>query len=68
MWLRLKVWLTGGKAVWLKDYDGEITKSVAYIDPWGELYAFRYGDRRCMFNADGTVSGVSYVTKWKYVD
>ncbi len=39
-WLWAK--LTGGKLVWLRDVDGEVTLSIARRDPWGDLSAKRY--------------------------
>ena len=59
--------LTGGKVVWLQDYDGELTRTIAYKAGFGKMQA-----RRMMFtgkvtlNEDGTVSGKSYVHYWSY--
>lgn len=63
------VWafLTGGKVVWLQDYDGALTRTIAYKAGFGKMQA-----RRMMFtesvtlNEDGTVSGKSYVHYWSY--
>lgn len=61
--------ITGGKLVWLKDIDGEITKSIAYESPFGDLIAQRYyfRGRWVELLPDGTIEG-SYVKNWKYVD
>lgn len=62
--------ITGGKLVWLKDYDGEITKSIAYESPFGGLIAQRLWPFkiRCVeLLPDGTVKG-GYVKNWRYVD
>ncbi len=59
--------LTGGKVVWLQDYDGELTRTIAYKAGFGKMQA-----RRMMFtgkvtlNEDGTVSGKPYVHYWSY--
>ena len=58
---------TGGKVVWLKDHDGELTRTIAYKAGFGKMQA-----RRMMFtgkvtlNEDGTVSGKPYVDYWSY--
>ena len=59
--------LTGGKVVWLQDYDGELTRTIAYKAGFGKMQA-----RRMMFtgkvtlNEYGTVSGKPYVDYWSY--
>ena len=59
--------LTGGKVVWLQDYNGELTRTIAYKAGFGKMQA-----RRMMFtgkvtlNEDGTVSGKPYVDYWSY--
>ena len=59
--------LTGGKVVWLQDYNGKLTRTIAYKAGFGKMQA-----RRMMFtgkvtlNEDGTVSGKSYVDYWSY--
>jgi len=59
--------LTRGKVVWLQDYDGELTRTIAYKAGFGKMQA-----RRMMFtgkvtlNEDGTVSGKPYVDYWSY--
>lgn len=60
--------LTGGKLVWLRDFNGTCTKSIAYKNAFGELTAERWWPmaiRRVILNADGSIDG-SYVTNWKY--
>ena len=53
--------------MWLKDYDGELTRTIAYKAGFGKMHA-----RRVLFkgkvtlNEDGTVSGKSYVHYWSY--
>lgn len=64
-----KIWafLTGGKVVWLQDFGGELTRSIAYPAGFGKMQA-----RRMMFtnkvtlNPDGTTSAKSYVKFWSY--
>jgi hypothetical protein len=64
-WLWAK--LTGGKLVWLRDMDGEVTLSIARRDPWGDLSAKRYWPshiRTVRLLPDGKVDG-RYVKEWK---
>lgn len=61
-------WLTGGELVWLRDYDGTVTLTIARVDPWGYKTAERYWPykiRTVTLEADGTVSNNSYVELWK---
>jgi len=60
-------WITNGKLVWLEDYDGEVTLSIARKTPWNKLIAKRYwpsGIRFVVLLDDGNVEN-SYVKKWK---
>ena len=61
--------LTGGKLVWLKDYNERITLTIAYINPWGELFAERWWPwniHTVKLGADGEVLNGGYVKKWKF--
>ena len=63
---RIWAFLTGGKLVWLKDFDGEITLAIARKDPWGDMRAERhwpFSVRSVRLLPDGTVDG-SYVRFW----
>lgn len=67
------VWakLIGGKLVWLRDYDGEVTLTVAKLNPWGEWIAKRYfpfSIRQVRLMPGGKVSGASYVEDWKWAE
>lgn len=61
---RLWCWLTGGELVWLRDFDGEATLSIAYVNPWGERIAKRLLSN-VVLNDDGSTRGASYVKQWK---
>lgn len=61
---RLWCWLTGGELVWLRDFDGEIVLSIAYVNPWRERVAKR-NSHTVILNDDGSTKGVSYVKQWK---
>lgn len=61
-WLQAK--LTGGKLVWLLDFDGTITLAIAYTSPFGGLRAERWWPfrvREVYLAPDGYVTGASYV-------
>ncbi len=59
--------LTGGKVVWLKDYDGELTRTIAYKAGFGKMHAKRVMFKgKVTLNEDGTVSGKSFVRYWSY--
>lgn len=64
-----KLWslLTFQKVVYLLDFDGEVTKTVAKKTPFGYVakrwWPFPHGV--CLLKDDGTVFGGSYVTHWK---
>ena len=69
LWLIAK--LTGRRRVWLKDYDGKPTMSIATPNPFGGMTAKRHwphsiGDM-VFLNDDGTCRH-TYVTHWKYVE
>jgi len=58
--------LTGGKLVWLRDYDGQVTLSIARRDPWGEMRAERWWPwriRSVRLLEGGRVDG-GYVKEW----
>ena len=64
---RLWSFITGGKLVWLRDFDGELSLSIARIDPWGKMTAKRYWPyniKTVELLPDGTVDG-AYVRFWK---
>ena len=58
--------LTGGKVVWLQDYNGELTRTIAYKAGFGKMQARRMMFIKVTLNEDGTVSGKSYVHYWSY--
>lgn len=69
----MRVWakLTGGRLVWLKDHDGEVTLSIARVTVFGDIVAKRYWPfkiRQCVLMPDGSVRGGAYVHFWKYAD
>lgn len=69
MFIRLWAFLTGGKLVWLKDFDGETALSIARVDEFGEMRAERHWPfkiRTCVLLEDGVVAGSHYVHFWKY--
>lgn len=65
----IEIWafITGQKVVYLMDYDGYITKTVAKKTPFGyvakRLWPFNI--RNVLLLDDGTVAGLSYVKYWK---
>lgn len=64
-----KIWafLTGGKVVWLEDFDGELTRTIAYQIGEGKMQAMRMDFvRKAILEACGSVSYPSYVKKWWY--
>lgn len=67
--LRVLEFITKRKAVYLLDMDGEISMSLSYRSPFGNLTAERfwpYKVHMVVLNEDGSVSG-SCVIRWKYV-
>jgi len=65
-----EVWafLTGQKAVYLKDYDGEVTKTVAKRTPFGYVAKrmWPFNIRNVTLLEDGTVENGGYVHSWKW--
>ena len=64
-----KIWafLTGGEVIWLEDFDGELTKTIAYRIGKGKMQATRMAFvRKATLEPDGSVSFPSYVEKWWY--
>jgi hypothetical protein len=51
--------------VWLKDRDGEVNLRFARNTPFG-VTCVRFRKNICRLQPDGTVTGVPYVTEWKY--
>ena len=64
-----KLWslLTFQKVVYLLDFDGEVTKTVAKKTPFGYVAKrwWPFTHAVCLLKDDGTVFGKSYVTHWK---
>lgn len=58
--------LTGGKLVWLRDLDGEVTLAIARRDPWGDMRAERWWPFRirCVRLLPGGKVDGGYVTDW----
>lgn len=70
MIIRLWAFLTRRRLVWLRDHDGDVTLSIATIDPWGDMVAERhwpYKIRSVRLLPDGKVAPDCYVKEWKYV-
>lgn len=65
---RLWAFLTGQKIVWLKDVDGELTKTFAKKTPFGYKAKrwWPFNIRAVLLNPDGTVSHGAYVREWKF--
>jgi hypothetical protein len=64
---RIWCWITGGELVWLRDFDGDVTLSIAYTNAWGEKFAKRWWPtniRIVRLLDDGKVIG-GYVEDWK---
>lgn len=68
MIMRIWAWLTGGELVYLRDFDGEVSESIAYTNAWGEKSAYRYWATKihhvCLL-PDGTVQQPNYVKEWR---
>ncbi len=65
---RIYAFLTNRKLVWLQDFDGEETLSMARKSRFSGFIAERYwpfGIRTVRLLGNGIVDG-SYVKKWKY--
>lgn len=39
LWLKLIAYFTSQKLVWVKDWDGDTTLTLAKVNPWGEFCA-----------------------------
>ena len=69
MKLIMQLWamLSGGRLVWLRDHDGEVTLSISHTDPFGNTTAKRwwpYRIRVVKLMPDGAVCG-GYVEEWR---
>lgn len=64
---RIWCWITGGELVWLRDFDGEVTLSIAYTNPWGEKCAKRWWPTsiRTVRRLDGGKVDGGFVEGWK---
>ena len=63
MFFNIWAFLTKQKVVYLLDYDGEVTKTLAKKTPFGYV-AKRYwplNTRNCLLKEDGSIMGGSYV-------
>jgi hypothetical protein len=60
----VEIWakLTNQKVVYLKDHDGEVTKTVARCTPFG--YVARRHFQDVLLLPEGKVQGPIYVTAW----
>lgn len=57
--------LLGREVVYLRDFDGEIVRRLAWRNPFG-LFCYRHKQHGlCLLRDDGTVCGPSYVSDWK---
>lgn len=62
--------LLRGRVVWIKDFQGEAYKSIAYKNPfgmWCRVY-WLWAVGHCVLLDDGTVdprSGSSYIKEWR---
>lgn len=65
---KIIAWLTGGKVVWLQDFDGDTHKRIAYKSGFGTMKARRMLGVTAILHADGSVSSPSYVHRWEYAD
>lgn len=66
-----RIWsiLTGGRLVWLKDIDGEVTLAIARQSPFGGMFAERrwpFKIRTVELLDGGLIGGDSYVEQWVY--
>lgn len=67
MWLRLLAKLTGGRVVWLRDFDGQCERVIAYKTAFGQMQAKRLGLHECSLMKGGVVlDGGWFVEKWEY--
>lgn len=59
--------LFGRRVVWLRDFDGELSKHWAKVTPFG-LSCRRYlvlAETHCLLLPDGSVRGPSFVDEWR---
>lgn len=67
-----RIWakLTNGKLVWLEDFDGDVTLTIARKHPFEGLLAQRmpFGIRPLQLLEDGSIRPNCYVKRWKYAD
>ena len=65
-----EIWafITGQEIVWLKDYDGELTKTFAKKTPFGYVAKrwWPFNIRNVVCLPDGSTTGVPYVHYWKF--
>jgi hypothetical protein len=65
---QIVAWVLGWKVVYLMDHDGHVCQRLAEPTPFG-LVAWRmsrlFRIARVLLLPDGTVTGRSYVTRWK---
>jgi hypothetical protein len=64
---RIWAFITRGDCVWLDDFDGDITLTIARKTRSGELMAERYWPyniRSVVLNPDGTTS-CNYIERWE---
>jgi len=67
---RIWAFLTGGTPVWLKDFDGTVTLTIARTDAWGDIWAERHWPfeiHKIQLLPDGTCKqkNGTYVDFWK---
>ncbi len=72
MMLLRRIWAfaTGQDLVALRDADGEVTVSFAYVNAWGEREAKRHWPfkiHQVRLDTGGTVSRSAYVKEWKFL-
>lgn len=63
---RFWAWLTGGRVVWLLDFNGVQTRSIGYPGPHGAMTARRMLGVEVTLLPGGRVIGRDYVTHWTY--
>jgi len=69
--VRIYAFLTGGEVIWIKDFQGKVRSTVAYMNgfgsPWCHVYWFTKAGH-CVLRANGTVDPRSqsfHVDYWK---
>ena len=65
--IELWAFMTRQKVVYLKDFDGEVTKTVAKKTPFGYVAKrhWPFNVRNVLLLEDGTVGNGGYVESWK---